>query len=88
MHKVLMILKYFQFQPDGIKLHPRDPRWVGAWWLGYFIFSWFLLLSGVFLLCFPKEMPKFRVKRNEALKEGNILEADEDIGKSMCFMPL
>jgi len=69
--------------PEGTKLHPRDPRWIGAWWLGYFIFSWFLLLSGVFLLCFPKEMPKFRVKRNEALKEGNILEADEDIGKNL-----
>ena len=47
------------------------------------MFSWFLILSGLLLLCFPKEMPKFRVKRDEALKEGNLLEADTDINKSM-----
>ena len=31
-------------------------------------------------------MPKFRVKRNEALKDGNLLEADTDISKSECYV--
>lgn len=73
------------FQPPGLNLTPRDPRWVGAWWLGFFVFSWMLVLSGAFLLCFPKEMPKFKVKRAKALQEGNLLQADTDIVKSMSL---
>eukprot|EP00794_Sanderia_malayensis_P000568 gene568-1226_t len=66
--------------PDGMKLSAKDPRWVGAWWLGFFLLSWFLFLSGAALLCFPAEMPKFRKKRDEALKKGELQMAEKDIG--------
>ena len=66
-----------------MKLSIRDPRWIGAWWMGYFLFSWLLIISGALVLCFPKEMPKYKKKRLEALKEGALMKADEEIGKGM-----
>eukprot|EP00794_Sanderia_malayensis_P000569 gene569-1227_t len=66
--------------PDGMKLSAKDPRWVGAWWLGFFVLAWLLFLSGAALLCFPAEMPKFRKKRDEALKKGELQSAEKNIG--------
>eukprot|EP00794_Sanderia_malayensis_P000574 gene574-1233_t len=66
--------------PDGMKLSAKDPRWVGAWWLGFFVLAWLLFLSGAALLCFPAEMPKFRKKRDQALDKGELQSAEKNIG--------
>eukprot|EP00795_Rhopilema_esculentum_P017328 gene17328-8906_t len=60
-----------------------DPRWIGAWWLGFFVFAWFAIISGVFLLCFPREMPKYRKKRLEAMDAGKLRPANKEIGKGL-----
>eukprot|EP00794_Sanderia_malayensis_P000567 gene567-1225_t len=66
--------------PDGMKLSAKDPRWVGAWWLGFFVLAWLLFLSGAALLCFPAKMPKFRKKRDQALDKGELQSAEKNIG--------
>ena len=71
------------FQPKAVSLTPLDPRWVGAWWMGFFLLSWPLIFSGVLLLCFPKEMPTFKKKREQALKEGDLPTANDNMGKSI-----
>ncbi|KAM5248840.1 solute carrier organic anion transporter family member 2B1 [Ctenodactylus gundi] len=42
----------------GISLTSKDPRWVGAWWLGFLISAGMVALAAVPYFFFPKEMPK------------------------------
>ncbi|KAH8258139.1 hypothetical protein KR038_006469 [Drosophila bunnanda] len=45
---------------------PEDPRWMGAWWLGWFPMILILLISAFLVGIFPKETPKARVRRLKA----------------------
>ncbi|EDW72267.1 uncharacterized protein Dwil_GK20832 [Drosophila willistoni] len=49
------------------QLHPvinnKDPRWLGAWWLGWIIMGGLLAFSGIFLSMFPKELPRAAARR-------------------------
>ncbi|XP_047734430.1 solute carrier organic anion transporter family member 2B1 isoform X2 [Prionailurus viverrinus] len=42
----------------GISLTSKDPRWVGAWWLGFLISAGAVALAAVPYFFFPREMPK------------------------------
>nr|XP_008262157.2 solute carrier organic anion transporter family member 2B1 isoform X2 [Oryctolagus cuniculus] len=42
----------------GIKLTSKDPRWVGAWWLGFLISAGAVALAAIPYFFFPREMPK------------------------------
>ncbi|XP_043763183.1 solute carrier organic anion transporter family member 2B1 isoform X2 [Cervus elaphus] len=42
----------------GINLTSKDPRWVGAWWLGFLISAGAVALAAIPYFFFPKEMPK------------------------------
>ena len=68
-------------QPVGFSLSRRDTRWIGAWWLGFFVFAWIMIISGVGLLCFPSQMPKYRKKRVLAMDEGKLPTENREIGK-------
>ncbi|XP_019504937.1 PREDICTED: solute carrier organic anion transporter family member 2B1 isoform X2 [Hipposideros armiger] len=41
----------------GISLTPKDPRWVGAWWLGFLVSAGAVALAAIPYFFFPKEMP-------------------------------
>ncbi|XP_010891804.2 solute carrier organic anion transporter family member 2B1 [Esox lucius] len=41
-----------------ITLERQDPRWVGAWWLGFVVAASFLFLTSLPYLFFPRQMPK------------------------------
>uniref|UniRef100_A0A8C7S5A4 Solute carrier organic anion transporter family member n=1 Tax=Oncorhynchus mykiss TaxID=8022 RepID=A0A8C7S5A4_ONCMY len=43
---------------DQIGLERKDPRWVGAWWLGFLVAASFLFLTSLPYLFFPRQMPK------------------------------
>ncbi|CAG0919874.1 unnamed protein product [Notodromas monacha] len=38
-------------------LSPYDPRWLGAWWLGFVIIAGFLAIFAFFMALFPKRIP-------------------------------
>ncbi|ELW60566.1 Solute carrier organic anion transporter family member 1C1 [Tupaia chinensis] len=43
---------------DHINITPKDPQWVGAWWLGYLIAGIISLLAAVPFWCLPKSLPR------------------------------
>ncbi|NXE83967.1 SO2B1 protein, partial [Cochlearius cochlearius] len=43
---------------DGVQLTNKDPRWVGAWWLGFLVAASLVAISAVPYFFFPREMPK------------------------------
>lgn len=45
----------------------RDPRWLGAWWLGWIILGFVLFIFSTLLALFPKTLPRAAV-RKELLK--------------------
>ncbi len=68
----LQELILFVFQPDGFNLTADDPRWIGAWWLGFVIFGIVIFIFSILLLGFPRELPGARKMREEHIKKGNI----------------
>uniref|UniRef100_A0A7N4P699 Solute carrier organic anion transporter family member n=1 Tax=Sarcophilus harrisii TaxID=9305 RepID=A0A7N4P699_SARHA len=42
----------------GISLNPKDPRWVGAWWLGFLIAAGAVILTALPYFFFPRNMSK------------------------------
>ncbi|CAB3383925.1 Hypothetical predicted protein [Cloeon dipterum] len=37
---------------------PKDPRWVGAWWFGWFPFGTITLVLALFVAMFPRSLPR------------------------------
>ncbi|XP_036108219.1 solute carrier organic anion transporter family member 1C1 isoform X1 [Molossus molossus] len=49
---------------DHITITPKDPQWVGAWWLGYLIAGVISLLAAVPFWCLPKSLLKPQSKED------------------------
>ncbi|GAB5573592.1 solute carrier organic anion transporter family member 1C1 isoform X1 [Prionailurus iriomotensis] len=49
---------------DHIMITPKDPQWVGAWWLGYLIAGIVSLLAAVPFWCLPKSLPRPRSRED------------------------
>ncbi|XP_065742683.1 solute carrier organic anion transporter family member 1C1 isoform X2 [Phocoena phocoena] len=49
---------------DHITITPKDPQWVGAWWLGYLIAGSISLLAAVPFWYLPKSLPRPRSRED------------------------
>lgn len=54
-------------------LTPQDPRWLGAWWLGFIVFGGVSVVPAVPLFFFPKR-----------IKGRHIVLSDDDKTQSFC----
>lgn len=51
----------------------RDPRWIGAWFIGWLLFAVVLLVFAFAVSMFPKELPRAALRRRieeEKIKRG------------------
>jgi hypothetical protein len=60
-------------------LTARDPRWIGAWWLGFVILGIFIFIFSIMILGFPREFPGSREMREEHIKKGNIRKVKNSV---------
>lgn len=37
-------------------IKPRDPNWIGAWWLGFLVFGIMAMLSAIPIFIFPRRL--------------------------------
>ncbi|XP_027632651.1 solute carrier organic anion transporter family member 2B1 isoform X4 [Falco rusticolus] len=60
---------------DEVQLMNKDPRWVGAWWLGFLVAASLVALSAMPYFFFPREMPKEVAsgKENDSKKSEDVL---------------
>ncbi|CAL4162871.1 unnamed protein product [Meganyctiphanes norvegica] len=52
------------FTPD---LNLKDPRWLGAWWIGYALLGTILTVLGALFFLFPPTLPEMRKREVEVL---------------------
>ncbi|CAN2390470.1 Solute carrier organic anion transporter family, partial [Pristimantis euphronides] len=66
------MLRYYvdidKLPASEIVLTPKDPRWIGAWWLGFIVAASIVALTAIPYFFFPREIPKEQVP-NESAEE-------------------
>ncbi|CAM1327796.1 Uncharacterised protein g9587 [Pycnogonum litorale] len=55
-------LKYYEDPFFDPKFGDSDPRWIGAWWIGFNVIALLLMIMGSILMLFPREL---NFRRNE-----------------------
>ncbi|XP_078576841.1 uncharacterized protein LOC144862330 [Branchiostoma floridae x Branchiostoma japonicum] len=77
---------------DGSELTPDDPRWVGAWWIGFVVCAAVAWAVSIPLAGYPKELPGAAEinakKRSEAhQKGGEHIASTPEFGKTWRDFP-
>ncbi|XP_022360638.1 solute carrier organic anion transporter family member 4C1 [Enhydra lutris kenyoni] len=78
---------------QSIAITEDDPRWLGAWWIGFllcWLFAWSLIIP---FLCFPKHLPgtakihSERTCQTHQEKHSSLKHTEENIGTSWKDFP-
>uniref|UniRef100_A0A158R5P2 Solute carrier organic anion transporter family member n=1 Tax=Syphacia muris TaxID=451379 RepID=A0A158R5P2_9BILA len=60
-----------------------DPRWYGAWWIGFLVVGILSILSAFPLYGFPRELPEKSKNRSKDVKQTH-KDLDREYGKTFC----
>jgi hypothetical protein len=55
-----------------LNLTPKDPRWIGAWWLAFLVFGLLFFLLAITISGFPSSLPGAKERREKHIREGNL----------------
>ncbi|XP_034947903.1 solute carrier organic anion transporter family member 74D isoform X2 [Chelonus insularis] len=74
-------------------LHPviseKDPRWLGAWWLGWIILGSLLLIFALLIAMFPRHLPKLKKNPKKHKKvEGEVPLKTQSKGEGFAETPV
>ncbi len=74
-----LYVDFDRVDPDLIPDIPQhDPRWLGAWWLGFLVGGCLLAIAAIPMLFYPKRMPK--PKDADAVTQAKVDdENDQDV---------
>ncbi|KAM8777629.1 solute carrier organic anion transporter family member 1C1 isoform 1-T3 [Rhynchonycteris naso] len=63
---------------DHVTITPKDPQWVGAWWLGYLIAGVISLLAALPFWCLPKSLlsPQSREDSSSSFEKSKFIMDD------------
>eukprot|EP00092_Neocalanus_flemingeri_P037475 GFUD01040807.1.p1 GENE.GFUD01040807.1~~GFUD01040807.1.p1 ORF type:complete len:723 (+),score=131.38 GFUD01040807.1:150-2318(+) len=83
--KCLTTYVYPGQEPDGIE--EGDPRWIGAWWIGFPIIATLLLIFSLPLMLFPQRLPKTDTDASRNKKETDNLLSEAQKKERDAFLP-
>uniref|UniRef100_A0A670ZWJ8 Kazal-like domain-containing protein n=1 Tax=Pseudonaja textilis TaxID=8673 RepID=A0A670ZWJ8_PSETE len=64
----------FGYVSAEVLITNKDPRWVGAWWLGFIFTASMVAIASIPYFFFPREMPKeVRTHRTTSKQEGELV---------------
>ncbi|XP_053564740.1 solute carrier organic anion transporter family member 2B1 isoform X2 [Bombina bombina] len=76
------MLRYYvdidKIPSDEIVLTLKDPRWIGAWWLGFIVASSLAAIAAIPYFFFPKEMPKEDADEKQVESKPSLLNEFKD----------
>ena len=56
---------------NEVGISKKDPRWVGAWWIGFFISGTLAMIVGVPIFGYPKDLPGAQEIRDAKVSEAH-----------------
>ncbi|XP_036354665.1 solute carrier organic anion transporter family member 2A1-like [Octopus sinensis] len=71
---IATVFSRMHFSLRDVNITPEDPRWIGAWWLGFLSFGGASLILCIPLIFFPKRLPR---KQNNDVKMTEMVETTE-----------
>lgn len=61
----------------------KDPRWLGAWWLGWIILGGIIFIFASLLALFPKQLPRAAARRfQRQISQASTLKQETEIPRS------
>ncbi|KAK9758932.1 Kazal-type serine protease inhibitor domain [Popillia japonica] len=65
----------------------KDPRWLGAWWLGWIILGGIIFIFASLLALFPKQLPRAAARRfQRQISQASTLKQETEIPRSFKDM--
>jgi len=83
--KCLTTYVYPGQEPEG--LDEGDPRWIGAWWIGFPIIATLLIIFSVPLMFFPERLPRADTDASRETKEAENLLSVAQKKERDAFLP-
>lgn len=68
----------------------NDPRWIGAWWLGYIIVGCITLVTAPLIFAFPYHLPTYQKSKKKRLAQFQATKkvvVDNQYGKRWADFP-
>uniref|UniRef100_H9GK46 Solute carrier organic anion transporter family member n=1 Tax=Anolis carolinensis TaxID=28377 RepID=H9GK46_ANOCA len=71
-----------KFSAAEIHINNKDPRWVGAWWLGFILTASIVAISSIPYFFFPRELPKEETR--EKIIQDTLIKFEK--GRKLVFI--
>jgi hypothetical protein len=67
-------------------MEPKDPRWIGAWWIGFLLFGILAIIVAIPLAFYPRRMiPKIEKEKTENPQESRDSDTCCSVVKGMVI---